>query len=302
MSSYGADHINDFLRDFQGNSYRGQSTSSYTNPIYDDVPRQPMPSGYQSGWNPDDDTRDLVSQAGSAYTTNSSATSASRSRTATSVFSDHSSGRHRWGSASQTTAPSTRPMRQNLVQQVANTPGAGGASAFMLWCEFDALADCNERFRGDDIRGWIDHHERHHLQDRLPSQLLCWFCDDLSFVTDRGTDSRANFDRRMHHIHNHIFQDYKTVHDMRPDFYMVEHLYNRGFIDEDTYRLARGYSELPSALRLPGQDQYSQYSQSSNQGQPSRQLVIEPRSSRIRGQRHDIDAEERHRRREHRKR
>ncbi|KAK3387216.1 hypothetical protein B0H63DRAFT_153182 [Podospora didyma] len=174
-----------------------------------------------------------------------------RSNAPSTVFSRHSRGAQ--SSVGKTTAPPRSvALGRNLVQQIAAGP-AGGQDDFILWCEFCELKNCAQTFRGDDEAGWIAHHADH-MGDNFPEQLMCWFCDHVPFVADRPTERRANFDLRMQHIRAHVFDEYQAAQQMRPDFFVVEHLHKHGRLDEDTFMHAMGYNELPEALRLPDSD------------------------------------------------
>ena len=151
----------------------------------------------------------------------------------------------------------------------------------MLWCEFSKLKNCNATFAGDDIAGWIEHHTAH-LRNKFPRRVVCWFCDHIPFVAESKADRRANFEERMEHIREHINSDYMEVDNMRPDFFVVESLYKNGQIDQGTYQYAIAYTELPLSLRLPADDAMSR---------PAA-------SSAVQYQCHDLEKEERHRRRQ----
>lgn len=122
-----------------------------------------------------------------------------------------------------------------------------------LWCELCVLGNCSSTFRFDQLREWVDHHCQH-LNNKFPYRLVCWFCDCVPFVSsDAGQNARySNFLHRMEHIREHIITDYVTPDDMRPDFFMINHLGKKGLIDDSTTRLALRFSELPDSLRFPG--------------------------------------------------
>jgi hypothetical protein len=107
----------------------------------------------------------------------------------------------------------------------------------ILPCEFAWMGyggKCNAIFHPHETDLWIDHIISYHLRDKLPSKALCWFCDDYMFdarVATKG-DRRANFDNRMAHISQHIDEG-KTVHQIRPDFYFLEHLKKHKLISQD---------------------------------------------------------------------
>ncbi|KAB5582724.1 hypothetical protein GE09DRAFT_1211360 [Coniochaeta sp. 2T2.1] len=168
-----------------------------------------------------------------------------------------------------------------------NPPVAATAASHPLWCELCVTRNCSATFRIDQTREWIEHHIRH-LRGRFPARLVCWFCDDVSFgnAGHSSEDRYADFVDRMEHIRGHISSEYRTRDDMRPDFAMINHLADRGLIDDSMRRLALGYSELPEALHLPG----SNASGSAHSYEPQR-LPPGP------GLAHDLDRERRHQRR-----
>ena len=139
---------------------------------------------------------------------------------------------------------------QQFVQHAAEPRPA--ADNFVLWCELRNLTGCNATFRGDDVGQWIQHHVRHHFGERFPARTICWFCDyPESFVAKHKADRQATWEERMEHIAGHIRSDHHTLFHTRPDFHMLDHLYKHRLVDEQTYRFARQYSELPPELRHP---------------------------------------------------
>jgi len=186
----------------------------------------------------------------SEYTLASTATStATRTYTQPSVFSGgYPASEVSWAPS---TAPSHGPRHPNFAEQFAVpaqpslTPDSG------LWCEFHDLAECREVFQYSDEAGWIRHH-REHLGDDLPYQVVCWFCDN--FVAECTSGRRANFERRMRHIGEHIRRDDQTLEGMRPDFFMVRHLHDIGLLSDEIYNSAMQYTELPPSYQLPEDD------------------------------------------------
>ncbi|KAK3946398.1 hypothetical protein QBC46DRAFT_5262 [Diplogelasinospora grovesii] len=250
-------------------------------------------------------------RAGPSQTLRSIAAS-SRSTDASSVFSRRPAGRRGnddRSSVGTSSAPPRQAPHRSFVQQFAHQfvpptapaltiagPSATAAvptatGSFVLWCEFCALQNCNATFRGDDEESWIAHHEWH-VGDRYPKELMCWFCDHIPFVARHNNERRDNFRLRMQHIRTHIFYDYQTRDDMRPDFHMIEHLHKNRLIDDGLYRHAMRYDELPPELRLPGLAEAN-----ANLGAP----VISGRlTHQERREYHDLEREEKRQRREQR--
>ncbi|KAM7217743.1 hypothetical protein V8F06_006877 [Rhypophila decipiens] len=273
----------------QQSSPSHESWPSTTYSHYNTIPRQASPLAYAEA---ETDTSALantfdllsVTDTGSNYTTtashktaHSSRAPSSRHSVMSSVHSSIFSRPHRRGGRSHapSTAPSSRPTRngnyQNFAHQFAHVNDAAPEAhgAFMLWCEFCDLNNCDAMFRGDDEDAWIDHHIAHLGGDHFPRQLVCWFCDDVPFVSDRTEDRYANFVLRMQHIRGHIFDEHYTRNHMRPDFHVISHLRRYNLIDTETFNHAMGYDELPAGLRLPGDDnQYNEPTQSSRDSEP----------------------------------
>ncbi|KAM7208467.1 hypothetical protein V8F20_001148 [Naviculisporaceae sp. PSN 640] len=309
MANFTAAEIYDFIdrrRQPSAPAIDGWDYDSYN---HYSTPRQPSPVPYAET---EADTLalsnafDSLSVAGSNYTTTASHRTAPSSRHSvmsskqSSIFSrpNRHGGRRRHNAPS--TAPSSRPTQNghqpSFAQQFAHvpepTPEAHG-NAFMLWCEFCVLKNCDAMFRGDDEEGWI-HHHINHLRDHYPRQLVCWFCDDVPFVAERTEDRYANFILRMQHIRGHIFDEHQTRNHMRPDFHVIEHLRRHNLIDNDTFNHAMGYDELPPSLRLPGDD-----SQADGQPQASRdvgQYIVQEESRRHRRRDRDRDRDPNRRR------
>ncbi|KAI1136599.1 hypothetical protein F5Y05DRAFT_98621 [Hypoxylon sp. FL0543] len=119
------------------------------------------------------------------------------------------------------------------------TPGA-----LALPCEFVGLGSCDMSFNYDETEAWIEHIITDHLQNRLPNKAVCWFCDTYLFdaKAPEVRDRRLNFHNRMEHIREHLAEG-KTVHDIRPDFHMLDHLRQHQLISEAMYNQARRWHE-----------------------------------------------------------
>ena len=232
--------------------------------------RHPSPIAFiMADFNNCDNESIASSEYGSHYTTGSTYTGSSASVLSRSAAAS-SVGRH--------TAPSF-----GQTPRYAGTEEYGGDSQFVLWCEFRDLKGCDATFRGDDEAAWIRHHAQH-LKDRFPSELVCWFCDDHPhFIAGRTAERRSNFEDRMQHIREHIYSDYMRENAMRPDFYLLNHMYKHGQLNQEMYEYAMAYTEVPEVLRLPADDET-------------------PRTSQPGAvQYHDLAKEERHHRRKQKK-
>lgn len=218
------------------------SHSGYNSPRYS-APHQPANNNLIG-----DGSVYSYSSASQSDETASYASTVNYTMSVPSIFSRYSVG----GRSSVGSAPSVGVNQQTLDQHVAAGPrphqGAGD-----LWCEFSVLFNCNVTFRLDDAQSWIYHHIAHlGGGDRYPAKSTCWFCDDVRFTASRPVDTYTKFWERMEHIHSHIMHDDRlTSRDVRPDFYVLKHLYETGLISEETYHYAMNYEELPRSLRLP---------------------------------------------------
>ncbi|KAI1506526.1 hypothetical protein F5X99DRAFT_5925 [Biscogniauxia marginata] len=119
----------------------------------------------------------------------------------------------------------------------------------VLPCEFVGLRSCDRTFQPDDTDSWIEHIINDHLGQQLPVKVLCLFCDDFIFEVkprDHRTNLRENFKTRMRHIRDHIVHEGQTVHGIRPDYYMLEHLHEHRLISGREYIRAKRWCEKPS--------------------------------------------------------
>lgn len=120
-----------------------------------------------------------------------------------------------------------------------------------LWCEFMHLVGCSEAFHLDDELRWIGHHVSH-MNNFFPHEVMCWFCDQQTFTAGHLNNVRANFERRMLHIREHILGDARLSPErMRPDFPMIQHLHDHALLDDGIYHHAMSYSESPEEFPLP---------------------------------------------------
>ncbi|KAK0726688.1 hypothetical protein B0T21DRAFT_253082, partial [Apiosordaria backusii] len=120
-----------------------------------------------------------------------------------------------------------------------------------LWCEFFELKKCPAAFQFNEEAAWIEHHVLH-FEEALPHQSNCWFCDDFRFVAKSPGELYPRFYDRMQHIYSHIYTDRMTIQNVRPDFHIIEHMYRKCLISNQTYRIAMAFDELPPEYRIPG--------------------------------------------------
>ncbi|KAI1800913.1 hypothetical protein F4811DRAFT_485387 [Daldinia bambusicola] len=141
----------------------------------------------------------------------------------------------------------TTATRYTLVNDPQNT--LHNLDRAHLPCEFIGLG-CDETFSFNEVDAWTEHIITNHLGNKLPSTVVCWFCDIWPFDCNRPDitgDRRHNFYQRMQHICGH-FIDGKSVSEMRPDFYMIEHLGKNKLVAESTYRHLKRWKDVPCSI------------------------------------------------------
>ncbi|KAK6845093.1 hypothetical protein PG995_015203 [Apiospora arundinis] len=228
-----------------------------------------------------------------ASTCGSSTGSASRRSTSTtstaqrSVFSQGSQGSRR----SHRTAASSPP--RSAAPTVTSAFGAHAtihalySSECVLPCEYAPLGLCNETFQPGEFEVWEDHIVSQHLRYQIPDRCICWFCDQEFSSEENNADARYNFSLRLEHIREHIY-DGRSVRHMRPDYFLLEHMYRNSQIREAHYQRECERSEGPSTAGIVKH----------NFKPPERRREEELRSRVI----HDNRKEEQLRRRERRQR
>lgn len=118
----------------------------------------------------------------------------------------------------------------------------------VLPCEFVGWAACNVSFELKEFQKWVDHIVEEHLHLKYPKRCICWFCDDVEFITNESTGTEScqrNFRDRMLHIHGHFTKNDVSLWDIRPDFFFMDHLYNNHLIGKEVYEVGRNFSEGP---------------------------------------------------------
>ncbi|KAI0391031.1 hypothetical protein F5Y17DRAFT_32164 [Xylariaceae sp. FL0594] len=123
-----------------------------------------------------------------------------------------------------------------------------------LPCEFVGYTWCDLTFPLNDPQSWIRHVLDDHLQQRLPRDARCWFCDDIDFTVSDRCDEVTNFTNRMRHIHDHFINGSGSVYAIRPDFLMNEHLWRQGLITDESYEWVKTRYEHPHVRGLKPRD------------------------------------------------
>ncbi|CZR62943.1 uncharacterized protein PAC_12840 [Phialocephala subalpina] len=119
-----------------------------------------------------------------------------------------------------------------------------------LWhlpCEF-AFTGCNVRFLPSRYADWFAHSLSHFLGN-LPRKAVCWFCDEKDGVFEAHGSLISSWADRMHHISVHL-EAGLSIEYMRPDYWLMKHLWSNGLLDVDTYENATRYNERPACSGL----------------------------------------------------
>ncbi|KAK8107775.1 uncharacterized protein PG998_009788 [Apiospora kogelbergensis] len=209
--------------------------------------------------------------------TRSGSTSTTSTRSASTTFSRKS---HR----SHYTAASSPP--RSVAQSVFIGNATPNLPRPVLPCEYARLGLCTAIFGPDETQIWWEHIAGSHLQWVMPHHCICWFCDQEFSSKDIGVDPNENFTLRLEHIRGHIIEEGYTDSDMRPDYFLLEHMYRHGLLPEIHYRRAREVEEGPSTSGIVDHDYKP----------PERRRQKELESRVI----HDNGKEDRHRRRQER--
>ncbi|KAK0674509.1 hypothetical protein QBC41DRAFT_1667 [Cercophora samala] len=264
-----ADEINDFLRTYTSSDYTGYGSYQFgvDTPRFPDIANSDLIDDSESAYSYSDaqsytTTPTIASRAHSHTTTSTMQSSKS------SVFSHQNSWDYQSSMGKTSIASGRRTLgAQPAAASIVNPTHHAGE----LWCEFSALQGCTATFRLDDEYSWIQHHIWH-LRDVYPFRSKCWFCDDFQFVARNSDDDLyPTFYDRMQHIRTHISQDGKTSRQARPDFHVVDHMYQQRLISEEAYQEARmRFDELPPAYRIPGMPGAAPPSSSSSLSRPAR--------------------------------
>ncbi|KAK8044204.1 hypothetical protein PG993_004228 [Apiospora rasikravindrae] len=127
-------------------------------------------------------------------------------------------------------------------------------SRIRLPCEYARLGLCNETFGPDETDFWQWHILTLHLQDNPPPHCICWFCDrEFSSSKDHDGNVEENFRLRLEHIRDHIVhQERFQAEHMRPDYFLLEHMYRNGLLERVPYQLECNYTERPATSGIVG--------------------------------------------------
>lgn len=167
-----------------------------------------------------------------------------------------------------------------LEEQLAEMP----ASHYQLTCEF-SIIDCPHSFHPLNYESWMAHTLSHFQRNPPPPKTICIFCDTTFDCEKRRLDVAENWQQRMEHIHDH-FRNGVLAEVARPDYFVINHMYNKGLMSDKDYTHLTKYTERPYCPDLVP-------------------LGWEPEEKKMRKERseqlhHDLDREKRIQRRENR--
>jgi hypothetical protein len=187
----------------------------------DETPYSSVSYSQYGDWSTSQPAYGVTSRYGGGSTASYSTSRTHRSSTRSSRVSSASS---------RSSAPSRHERRQpHQMPGFGERPATHAAAAFEFPCEFANYNGCQETFRIDRCREYVDHIDDYHLGN-LPSPpiLSCWFCDqDFRNGASEGTRNLLN---RMHHVLGHFYDNNFNAQDMRPDFHFVEYLERQGVL------------------------------------------------------------------------
>lgn len=142
--------------------------------------------------------------------------------------------------------PSVDPDRFELrpLHEQAAPPGPSALASYRIPCEFARYTGCTATFDAfTQAEAWIEHELEVHLDGQGPPACLCWFCDDFKFVVGPAGDRRETFRARMMHIVGH-FQAGAAAGAVRPDFFFLDHVRERGLIGGEVVEKERRVREM----------------------------------------------------------
>jgi hypothetical protein len=167
-----------------------------------------------------------------------------------SIFSRGSQGSYRSHRTAVSSPPRSTAPTINSVFVAHATNDAPYNPECVLPCEYAPLGLCNETFQPGEFEVWEDHIVRQHLRYQIPDRCICWFCDQEFSSEEHNVDVRYNFFRRLEHIREHIIHDVRSVRHMRPDYFLLEHMYRNSLLPEAHYQQECERSEGPSTAGI----------------------------------------------------
>ncbi|TAQ84092.1 hypothetical protein B7494_g7576, partial [Chlorociboria aeruginascens] len=144
------------------------------------------------------------------------------------------------GASTVTKATSVSHTTEELLDAVPDVYG------YDLPCEFE-FQGCGVRLHPTNFEAWISHSVSHFGGHPPPSYSICIFCDKEVF--ENPSDPSLSWRERMIHIGGHL-ADPALVQRARPDFWVIEYVYDHGLISPEDYQHAKGYTERPFCPNL----------------------------------------------------
>ncbi|TVY62822.1 hypothetical protein LSUE1_G009556 [Lachnellula suecica] len=222
--------------------------------------------------------------ASPTYSARSSGSVSSRStrRQSGSYTSSHHSST---STRSSVSIPPWQPNRANLNQFINMARYNYG---YDLPCEC-TFTGCRLRFHPESFEDWISHTKSHFVDRPLPVHTICTFCPREFDCTNDPHNASVLWDERMVHIGAHFLEyrrlDGVEVNHPRPDFWTLEHMFREGLMSREDHSEVIGYSERP-----PCDNMYPL-------GYKSPEMIAREERDTIAT--HDIEKEERQRKKEH---
>lgn len=147
------------------------------------------------------------------------------------------------GHQSSISSVSTSPTVPAQVEMVHFNYG------YDLPCEF-GFVGCEMRFYQAQVEAWISHSESHFFNFPPPPKAICVFCDD---VFESHGNNGLNWRERMLHILDHL-ENLQPGESMRPDFWVIEYMWEKQLISPKDYEDAKEYTERPHCDNLVSLD------------------------------------------------
>jgi hypothetical protein len=145
-------------------------------------------------------------------------------------------------------------------------------------CEFEFVG-CQLSFHPTQIDSYISHTTSHFVDHRPPPRTCCIFCDRRF---ENSHDPVASWRKRILHIADHQ-RHLARPEDMRPDFFVIEHMRKKGIITVEDYKWATRHTERPLCDGLVDRSY--------------RTPEMKRKEERLTEERYDQEKEDRHRRR-----
>jgi hypothetical protein len=110
---------------------------------------------------------------------------------------------------------------------------------------------CEISFSVEDEEAWLAHSLSHFGDVGPPAKAICTFCDVQTGSFEDSVDPNMNWRARMWHIRGHFIEGETRL---RPDFWVIKHMWKNGLISPGDYADIIQYTERPYCenLVIPG--------------------------------------------------